>query len=57
MADQPTFADLDYQHRKRKTRRKAFLERMDSLIPWQSLEKRIGPLYFWAERARRPYPC
>ena len=28
MTDQPTFADLDYQRKKRKTRREAFLERM-----------------------------
>ena len=27
--DQPTFADLDYQGKKRRTRRELFLERMD----------------------------
>ena len=31
--DQPTFSDLEYQGKKRKTRRELFLERMDSLIP------------------------
>ena len=56
MNEQPTFADLDYQCKKRKTRREEFLERMDSLIPWQRLEDRIGPHYFRAERGRRPYP-
>ena len=56
MNEQPTFADLDYQGKKRKTRREEFLERMDSLIPWQRLEDRIGPHYFRAERGRRPYP-
>ena len=56
MNEQPTFADLDYQGKKRKTRREEFLERMDSLIPWQRLEERIGPHYFRAERGRRPYP-
>ena len=56
MTDQSTFADLGYQHKKRRTRREAFLERMDSLIPWQRLEDRIGPHYFRAERGRRPYP-
>ena len=35
--DQPTFFDLEYQGKKRKTRRELFLERMDGLIPWQSL--------------------
>ena len=55
MNEQPTFADLDYQHKRRRTRREEFLERMDSLIPWQRLEDRIGPHYFRAERGRRPY--
>ena len=41
MMDQPTFADLEYQGKKRKTRRELFLERMDGLIPWQSLEDGI----------------
>ena len=56
MNEQPTFADLDYQHKRRRTRREEFLERMDSLIPWRRLEDRIGPHYFRAERGRRPYP-
>ncbi len=33
--DQPTFADLEYERKKRKTRREIFLERMDALIPWE----------------------
>ena len=36
--DQPTFADLEYRGKKRRTRRELFLERMDGLIPWQKLE-------------------
>ena len=55
MNEPPTFADLDYQHKRRRTRREEFLERMDSLIPWQRLEDRIRPHYFRAERGRRPY--
>lgn len=43
--DQPTFSDLEYLGKKRKTRREQFLERMDDLIPWQSLEERIRPFY------------
>ena len=31
--EQATFADLDYECKKRKTRREIFLERMDGLIP------------------------
>ncbi len=43
--NQPTFADLDYESKKRKTRREKFLERMDGLIPWEELEERIRPFY------------
>ena len=54
--DQPTFADLEYQGKRRKTRRELFLERMDALIPWQRLEDRIRPVYPKAGRGRHPYP-
>ena len=54
--DQPTFSDLEYQGKKRKTRRELFLERMDGLIPWQSLEDRIRPFYPKSGRGRHPYP-
>ena len=53
--DQPTFADLEYDGKKRKTRREIFLERMDSLIPWDELEERIRPFYPKVGRGRRPY--
>ena len=43
--EQPTFADLEYDGKKRKTRRERFLERMDGLIPWDRLEDRIRPFY------------
>ena len=56
MSDQPTFADLEYESRKRKTRREVFLERMERLIPWKRLEERIRPHYPTAGRGRRPYP-
>ena len=36
--DQVTFSDLEYENKKRKTRREKFLERMDALVPWQKLE-------------------
>ena len=54
--DQPTFADLEYQGKKRKTRRELFLERMDGLIPWQLLEDRIRTCYPKAGKGRQPYP-
>ena len=42
--EQPTFADVEYESKKRRTRREVFLERMDGLIPWQRLEERIRPV-------------
>ena len=54
--EQPTFADLEYAQKKRKTRREKFLERMDALLPWAEMEARIAPYYPKAGRGRRPYP-
>ena len=51
---QPTFTDLENDSKKRKTRREIFLDRMDSLIPWERLEERIRPLYPKVGRGRRP---
>ena len=53
--DQPTFAELEYESKKRKTRREIFLERMNGLIPWERVEERIRPFYPKAGRGRRPY--
>jgi IS5 family transposase len=54
--DQVTFSDLEYEHKKRKTRREKFLDRMDGLIPWDKLEKKIRRYYPKAGRGRHPYP-
>ena len=53
--DQPTFVDLEYQGKRRRTRRELFLERMDGLIPRRPLEERIRPVYPKPGRGRRPY--
>ena len=53
---QPTFASVEFEHKKRKTRRELFLERIDTLIPWGQLEAPIQPVYPKAGRGRRPYP-
>ena len=55
--DQPTFARLEYQGKKRKTRRELFLERMDGLIPWQNLEERIHQFMPSGARGVGPTPC
>ena len=40
---QPTFASVEFEQKKRKTRRELFLERLDALVPWEELEGRIEP--------------
>ena len=52
--DQPTFADLEYRGRKRKTRWELFLERMEGLIPWPRLEERTRPFYPTVGKAGKP---
>ncbi len=54
--EQLTFAELEHDAKKRKTRRELFLEKMDGLIPWSRLQARIEPFYPKAGRGRRPYP-
>ena len=51
-----SFADAEYANKKRKTRREKFLERMDSLIPWDKLERRIRKHYPKRGKGRPPYP-
>ncbi|WP_287962441.1 IS5 family transposase [Alcanivorax sp.] len=54
--DQITFSEAEYQTKKRKTRREIFLERMDKLIPWQKLEKKVARYYPKGQNGRPPYP-
>ncbi|OOQ62439.1 IS5 family transposase [Vibrio parahaemolyticus] len=53
---QMTFAEAEYQIKKKKTRREVFLERMDALIPWQRLENKIAKHYPKGENGRPPFP-
>jgi IS5 family transposase len=45
MEPQKTFADIEYESRKRKTRREEFLEMMDKIIPWKNWVSLIEPYY------------
>ncbi len=54
--EQATFAEMEHDLKKRHTRREAFIEKMEALIPWERLEKRGEPFYPKAGRGRRPYP-
>ena len=38
-----SFAELEYESKKKKTRRERFLERMEALIPWSRLLEEIKP--------------
>lgn len=54
--DQISFAEAEYSHKKKKTRREKFLEQMDKLIPWKRLENRIRRYYPKPGNGRQPYP-
>ena len=51
---QQTFADVEYSHRKKKTRREHFLDTMDELIPWDHWVQVIRPHYAAGRRGRPP---
>ena len=53
---QQTFIDMEYANRKRTTRREAFLDAMDSIIPWKEWMKLIAPFYVQKERGRKLIP-
>ena len=49
---QQTFTDMEYANRKRTTRREAFLEAVESIIPWNEWMALIAPYYVQKERGR-----
>ncbi|MEW5791619.1 MAG: transposase [Pseudomonadota bacterium] len=53
--DQLSFAEAEYQSKKRRTRRAVFLARMGQLIPWAELEAQIGRHYPQGRQGRPPY--
>ncbi|MBL8497354.1 MAG: IS5 family transposase [Nitrosomonas sp.] len=55
MSRQSSFADLDYNHKKRRTRREIFLSEMEGIIPWQVLLSHIERHYpQTGRRGRQP---
>lgn len=56
MDHQLSFADSEFNNKRRQTRKEKFLGRMEKLIPWQRLESVIAPHYPKAGNGRRPYP-
>ncbi len=51
---QQTFSDIEYNSRKRKTKREEFLEIMDQIIPWDKWVSVIIPYYPSEKRGRPP---
>jgi len=51
-----SFADLEYESKKRKTGREKFLERIGVVAPWEKLLEKIRPYYPTAGTGRVPYP-
>lgn len=54
--NQISFAEAEYNYKKKKIRREKFLEQMDKLIPWKRLENHIRRYYPKSGNGRQPYP-
>jgi IS5 family transposase len=54
--DNPSFASLAYDNKKKKTRREKFLQEMEKVIPWKGLVEIIEKYYPKAGNGRRPMP-
>ncbi len=55
MSGQLSFATLDHQYKKKRTKREVFLAEMDQVVPWALLIALIEPYYPKAGNGRRPY--
>ncbi|MEK8088152.1 IS5 family transposase [Thermithiobacillus plumbiphilus] len=53
--NQLSFAEAEYQSKRRRTRREVFLARMEQLIPWAALEAQIAHHYPQGRQGRPPY--
>jgi hypothetical protein len=58
MADQLSFASLDFAAKKKRTKRDVFLAEMARIVPWATLEALIEPHYpkLGPQGGRRPFP-
>lgn len=51
-----SFSDAEGQAKRKQTRREKFLAEMNSLLPWNELQKPIARYYSKSLRGRKPYP-
>lgn len=56
MSHQLTFADSEFNGKRRKTRKELFLARMEALLPWAMMLAVIEPVDPKVGNGRRPYP-
>ena len=56
MAGELSFSDVEYDGKRKRTRREVFLAEMNRVVPWSKLEAAIEPHYPKAGGGRRPYP-
>src|SRR5215213_4962090 len=56
MQRQGSFAEAEYEAKKKQTRRDKFLADMEQVVPWARLVERLRPLYPKGERGRPPIP-
>ncbi|MHC1761303.1 MAG: IS5 family transposase [Negativicutes bacterium] len=57
MEKQTSFSEAEYNGKKRQTRRDLFLNKMDTLVPWQEWLVLIEPHYPQGDRGRPPIGC
>ena len=51
-----TLAEMNDEFGAARTNKKEFLNKMDSIIPWETFVKEIEPYYYKGERGNKPYP-
>ena len=56
MNRQMTLAEMNDEFGAARTNKKDFLNKMDSVIPWETFVKEIEPYYYKGERGNKPYP-
>ena len=55
MNRQMTLAEMNDEFGAARTNKKDFLNKMDSIIPWDTFVKEIEPHYYKGERGNKPY--
>ena len=56
MNRQMTLEEMNDEFVVARTNKKEFLNKMDSIIPWDTFVKEIEPYYYKGERDNKPYP-